>query len=64
MKIIDSYCHCEPFAWCHSERSEESHGAQDRLRETISLLMLHVLEIASPSSLAYARDKPRNDREK
>jgi len=23
----------EPFASCHSERSEESHSAQDRLRE-------------------------------
>jgi len=37
-------CHCEPFAsfrvtkeGCHSERSEESHGAQDRLREAISI---------------------------
>ena len=29
-------CHCEPFAPCHSERSEESHDAQDRLREAIS----------------------------
>ena len=28
-------CHCEPFAFCHSERSEESHGAQDRLRKAI-----------------------------
>jgi hypothetical protein len=27
-------CHCEPFAFCHSERSEESHYfAQDKLRE-------------------------------
>jgi len=38
-------CHCEPFAFCHSERSEESHGAQDRLREAISL---RLSEIASP----------------
>ncbi len=26
-------CHSEPFAVCHSVRSEESHAAQDRLRE-------------------------------
>ena len=27
-------CHCEPFAFCYSERSEESHYfAQDKLRE-------------------------------
>jgi len=31
-----STCHCEPFASCHSERSEESQDAQDRLREAIS----------------------------
>ncbi len=31
------FCHCEPFAFCHSERSEESqHTAQDKLREAIS----------------------------
>jgi len=30
------YCHCEPFTSCHSERSEESQEAQDRLREAIS----------------------------
>ena len=30
-------CHCEPFASCHSERSEESkHFAQGKLREAIS----------------------------
>jgi hypothetical protein len=38
-------CHCEPFAFCYSEYSEESHGAQDRLREAISL---RLSEIASP----------------
>ncbi len=27
---------CEPFASCHSERSEESQDAQDRLRVAIS----------------------------
>ena len=53
MKITESYpdiitsdytslCHCEPFAFCHSERSEESHGAQDRLREAISLLLSEI----------------------
>lgn len=26
-------CHSEPFAACHSERSEESHTAQGRVRE-------------------------------
>ena len=31
----DTVCHCDPesFTYCHSECSEESHGAQDRLRE-------------------------------
>jgi len=28
--------HCEPFTSCHSERSEESQEAQDRLRVAIS----------------------------
>jgi len=52
-----AFCHSEPFASCHSEEAkrpknltqgklrEESHGAQDRLREAISLLLS---EIASP----------------
>ena len=31
--LSNPICHSEPFASCHSERSEESHGAQDRLRE-------------------------------
>jgi len=35
-------CHCEPFASCYSERSEESYGAQDRLREAISLLLSEI----------------------
>ncbi len=26
-------CHAEPFTYCHSERSEESHGAQGKPRE-------------------------------
>jgi len=31
---ITQKCHCEPFAFCHSERSEESrHTAQGKLRE-------------------------------
>jgi hypothetical protein len=32
-------CHCEPFAPCHSERSEgeeSNHFAQGKLREAIS----------------------------
>jgi hypothetical protein len=28
-------CHCEPFALCHSERSEESHTARGKLRMAI-----------------------------
>jgi len=30
---LPATCHGEPFPLCHSERSEESHTAQDRLRE-------------------------------
>jgi len=65
MKITESYpdiitsdytslCHCEPFAFCHSERSEESHDAQDRLREAILWLFLGLLR--PPINRA-----PRND---
>jgi len=32
--------HCKPFASCHSERSEESHTAQDGLREAIPLIKI------------------------
>jgi len=33
-KLTFTMCHCEPFAFCYSERSEESHYfAQDKLRE-------------------------------
>jgi len=39
----NSLCHCEPFTFCHSERSEESHGAQDRLREASLWLFLGLL---------------------
>jgi|GEM_PF-6696117 len=36
------FCHCEPLALCHSERSEESpHIAQDKLREAIYPIILH-----------------------
>jgi len=38
----NSNCHCEPSASSHSERSEESYGAQDRRREAISLLLLEI----------------------
>jgi tRNA-specific 2-thiouridylase len=34
--ILYPPCHCEPFAPCHSERSEESHATQDRLGKAIS----------------------------
>ncbi|MCJ7654549.1 MAG: hypothetical protein MUO97_04480 [Dehalococcoidia bacterium] len=32
-------CHCEPFALCHSERSEESHTARGKLRLTIPFVI-------------------------
>src|SRR3989304_465658 len=45
-------CHCEPFAFCHSERSEESRLlAQGKLRFAISSLRL----------LCRSHRPPRND---
>ncbi len=64
MRLSENYtkiylCHCEPFALCHSERSEESHGAQDRLRVAISLSSLGLLR--SPRSQTRLGERPRND---
>jgi len=42
LSIPDSHCHSEPFASGHSERSEESHGAQDKLREESPQVILVV----------------------
>jgi hypothetical protein len=33
------HCNCEPFVLCHSERSEESSIAQDKLRVVISTFL-------------------------
>ena len=37
-------CHSEPFAICHSERSEESLAAQDKLREASLLAQYELRE--------------------
>ena len=54
----NSNCHCEPFASCHSEHSEESHGAQDRLREAILLLLSEIASVAQ-GDLAMTTKQPR-----
>ena len=60
----NSNCHCEPFASCHSERSEESHGAQDRLREAISLLLSKIAELVPSKArklrVCFVAIAPRN----
>ena len=51
-----SNCHCEPFASCHSERSEESHSAQDRLSETERLIAQKVIDKAHLIRVIYIRE--------
>jgi len=42
-------CHSEPFAPCHSERSEESNSAQGKLREESFAQLRTVSGDSSPS---------------
>jgi len=50
-------CHSEPFASCHSERSEESHNAQDRLREAPFVMLRAASEDPSLDSFSSLRSE-------
>ena len=43
-KLTSGECHCEPFAFCHSERSPAPHGVQGEAKNLTILLRVNSVE--------------------